>query len=176
LHAAIAEQVALLDFVDSLACPNLLLSYEKALTLPDDFVDVVMHFCDIAVEASARSRLLALIEPNRPQYIATARRRFEGLIEGVRGGQLYGWCRLTASHDPVALEVLVDDRVALSVVADTFRQDLLDAGLGTGSHGFFIGIEALQSKPDSLIRVRVARQGTELGNSGTRLCDFGTSA
>jgi hypothetical protein len=176
LRTVIADQAALLDFIGSLACPNLLLSYEKALTLPDDFVDVILRFCDIALDAAARARLRAVIEPNRPQYIATARRRFEGLIEGVRGTQLYGWCRLTASPDPVTLDILVDDRVALSIIADTFRQDLLDAGMGAGSHGFVVGVDMLQACPDSVIRVRVARHGIELGNSGTRLCDFGSSA
>jgi hypothetical protein len=175
LRDVASDQVAMLMFVEQLTCPNLLLSYEKALTFPHDFIDAIMRFCGMP-ESPLHDRLVGLIELNRPRYLASARRRFDGLIEGVRGGQLYGWCQLTRSVEPVTLEVLVDDRVALTLVADTFRQDLLDAGIGKGSHGYFVELDALQARPDQVIRVRVARHGIELDNSGTRLCDFGASA
>lgn len=176
LHGLIAEQSAMMTFVSQLTCPSLLLSYEKVLGFPEDFVDATLRFCDIPQTDGLRARLVALIEPNRQRYIASARWRVEGLIEGVRNGQLYGWCRLTASHDPLALDVLVDGRVAVRVVAATFRQDLLDAGVGQGRHGFFIDLETLQGRPDSVIRVAVVPHGIDLHNSGTRLCDFGSAA
>jgi hypothetical protein len=62
------------------------------------------------------------------------------------------------------------------VAADIFRQDLLDAGFGEGRHGYAVPVIALQARPDSVIRVRVAAHGIELNNSGTRLCDFGSAA
>lgn len=172
----IADQAAMMAFIGELGCPSLLLSYEKMLMFPQDFIDVMLAFCDIPRRGELRARLLAVIEPNRPRYLVSARRRFDGLIEGVRSGQLYGWCALTKSPEAVTLEVLVDDRVSLTLVADTFRQDLLDAGIGEGRHGYFVPLEALQARSDSVIRVRVARHGVELDNSGTRLCDFGSAA
>ena len=176
LREVAADQTAMLAFVDRLACPNLLLSYEKALTFPQDFIATITRFCDLPQTAELRGRLIALIEPNRQRYVAHARRRYEGVIEGVRGEHLYGWCRLSQSTEPVMLEVLVDDRVVTRLTAETFRQDLLDAGIGQGSHGFFIRLDALQAQPVSLIRVRVAHHGIELDNSGKRLCDFGSAA
>jgi hypothetical protein len=176
LSDVVEQQVALLRYVGALRCPNLLLSYEKILALPHVFADLLPRFCGVPPSADLPARLVALIEPNRPNYLAVARRRFDGLIEGVRGGQLYGWCCLTRSEDPVTLEVLVDDRLALTVVADAFRQDLLDAGFGQGRHGYFVPLEKLAAQPQSAIRVRVARHHIELDNSGTRLCDFGASA
>jgi hypothetical protein len=176
LREVAADQNAMLAFVDQIACPSLLLSYEKALTFPRDFIDTIMRFCDMPHTAELGARLIALIEPNRPRYVAYARRRYEGVIEGVRGEHLYGWCRLSQSTEPVTLEVLVDDRVVTRLAADSFRQDLLDAGIGKGSHGFFIRLDALRARPESLIRVRVARYGVELDNSGKRLCDFGSAA
>jgi hypothetical protein len=176
LREVAADQNAMLAFVDQLACPSLLLSYEKALTFPPDFVDTIIRFCDLPHTAESRARLIALVEPNRQRYVAHARRRYEGVIEGVRGEHLYGWCRLSQSTEPVMLEMMVDDRVVTRLAADAFRQDLLDAGIGKGSHGFFIRLDALQARPDSLIRVRVARHGVELDNSGKRLCDFGSAA
>jgi hypothetical protein len=131
-----------------------------------------MSFCGSAL----RDRLVSLIEPNRPQYIVTARRRYEGLIEGIRDQRLYGWCWPTQTDDPITLDVLVDNRFVMRVVADTFRQDLLDASIGNGRHGFFIPVEALSAQPYSVVRVWVAEYGIELNCSGKRLCDFGSSA
>jgi hypothetical protein len=176
MRDVIADQNAMMAFISQLDCPNLLLSYEKILMFPQDFIDAMLAFCDIPCGAELRARLLATIEPNRPRYLISARRRFDGLIEGVRGGQLYGWCALTKSAEAVTLDVLVDDRVSLTLVADIFRQDLLDAGIGEGRHGYFVPLDALQARWDSVIRVRVARHGVELDNSGTRLCDFGSAA
>lgn len=176
MHDIITDQTAMIAFIGELSCPNLLLSYEKILMFPQDFIDVMLEFCGIPRSNELRARLLAMIEPNRPSYLVSARRRFDGLIEGVRGGQLYGWCALTKSPEPVTLDVLVDDRVALTLIADTFRQDLLDAGIGEGRHGYFVPLDAMDARCNSVIRVRVAHHGVELHNSGTRLCDFGPSA
>ena len=150
------------------------MSYEKALLFPRDFIDVVARFCNLSIDDMVRRKLIGEIEPNRPRYLASARRRFEGFVDGVWGGGLYGWCSLTRSPEPVALELLIDDQVALRFLADRFRQDLLDAGFGNGCHGFFINLTTLQVQPESLIRVQVARHGIELQNSGKRLCDYGT--
>ena len=117
-----------------------------------------------------------MIEPNRPHYLASARRRFDGLIEGVQSGHLYGWCHLTRSTEPVTLDVLVDDRVALTRGRGYLQTGSAGCGRRQGRHGYFVPLEALQARPDSVIRVRVARHGIELDNSGTRLCDFGASA
>jgi hypothetical protein len=170
------NQAAMMAFAEALTCPSLLLSYEKALMFPDDAIDAVLRFCAIPRTAELHARLRAVIEPNSQRYIAVARRRHEGLIEGVRSGQLYGWCRLTQSNDPLTLDVFVDARPVMRLVADAFRQDLLDAGLGHGRHGFFIDLASLPARPDSVIRVAVAGFGVELENSGTRLGDFASAA
>jgi hypothetical protein len=173
LRDAVADLSSLMAFVSALKCPYLLLSYEKALTAPRDFINVLMRFIDIPCDDELRDRLLGMIELNRPNYLASARRRFDGLVEGVHSGHLYGWCQLTRSAEPVVLDVLVDDRVALSVIAGAFRQDLLDAGVGDGSHGYFVPLEALRARPDSVIRVKVSRHDIELDNSGRRLSHYG---
>jgi len=176
LRNAMQDLDELVAFIDRNRCPSLLLSYEKALMLPGDFVDAVMQFCNIPRSAALRSRLIGMIEPNRSNYIAGARRRYEGLIERVIDGHLHGWCQLTQSAVPVPLEVLVDGEVRLRLLANGFRQDLRDARIGDGSHGFSIAVEALRAQPDAVIRVRVAGHGIELGNSGRRLAAFAVAA
>lgn len=112
-------------------------------------------------------------EPDRPRSIVGERGRYEGFIDGVSDGLLHGWCRMAGSASPVNLDVLVDQRVVLSVAAATFRQDLLEAGIGEGKHGFAIALGALQAGPKSVIRVRIAGETIELTNSGRTLLEFG---
>ena len=176
LHQVTADQQAMLAYVDMLACPSLLVSYEKALMAPGESIEALMRFCGIPMNDEGRVRLAAVVEPGRRRYVEGARRRYEGTIDCVLGGALHGWCRLTRSTDPVELEVFADDQLVTRVVADVFRQDLLDAGIGAGRHGFTIPLGGMMATPDAVIRIKVARHGVELGNSGKRLRDFAAGA
>ena len=172
LRDAMTDLNAMMDFVAALQCPTLLLSYEKALTLRDDFVGAIMQFCDLPQNEALRARLAGVIEPGRPDYVAGARRRYEGILEGVQGDSLYGWCRLTHTTDPVALDVLVDGTPVLRLSAGVFRQDLQDAGIGQGSHGFCIPLDQLNAGADAVIGIKVADHDVWLGNSGRRLSEL----
>ncbi len=172
LRDAADDLAAMVEFVEQLNCPLLLLSYEKALMFPADFVDAVLRFGDLPRGVALCERLIGLIEPNRKDYINVARRQYTGLIEGIADGFLCGWSRLTGSADPVALELLADERLVLAFQAAEFRQDLLDARFGTGSHGFSIDLGALDLPLDAVIRVRVVASGQELENSGRRLAMY----
>jgi hypothetical protein len=162
LRQAVNEQADLTTFVEQLRCPSLLLSYEKSLIFPGDFVDAMMGFCGLPQSPVLRERLIRLIEPNRQAYIAGVRRTYEGHIEGFTNGFLYGWCRLTGTSDPVTLELFADDRAVLSFVADLFRQDLLDARIGNGHHGFSLDLNKLGLRSDAVLRIKVATHGIEL--------------
>lgn len=172
LRSAVDEQAELVAFVERLQCPTLLLSYEKSLVFPDDFIEAILEFCGLPRSDALREKLVNLVEPNRQTYIARVRRRYGGVIDGVTNGFLYGWCRLTGVDEPVPLDLLVDDQPVLSFNADVFRQDLLDTGFGTGRHGFYIDLAKLPVRPDSVIRVRVANHTVDLDNSGHRMKSY----
>lgn len=169
LRSVVEAFDAMVGFVERLQCPTLLLSYEKALIFPADFVDGLLRFCGLPRSNELRDRLIGLIEPNRPTYIKAARRRFDGVIDGIANGCLCGWCKLTGAAEPVALELWVDDQRVGNCRADLFRQDLLDAGLGTGRHAFSIDLRTLDLRLEGVVRVRVAEHGVELQNSGRTL-------
>jgi hypothetical protein len=171
LPSSIAGQSALMEFIGQLSCPNLLLSYEKTLSSSEDLIDLIHRFCDIPPSAALGTRMLAIIEPNRPRYLATARRPFGGLIEGVRDGQLYGWCWPLRLPEPVTLDVLVDGRLVLTRFG---RTGLMPA---SATAGMAISSGSRHCRRGrTQIRVRVARYGVALVNSGTRLCDFDSAA
>jgi hypothetical protein len=99
--------------------------------------------------------------------VLTSKRAFEGHLEGVRDGRLYGWARHIGDLTPVLLDLLIDDRLAATFQAVEFRDDLLAAGVGNGSHGFFVDLGEHRVKDGSVIRVRVNRRAFELANSGS---------
>jgi hypothetical protein len=169
LRDAVGHLAALVTYIGSISAPSLLLSYEKALIRPGDFVDALLLFCGLPSDAALRARLIGLVEPDRKAYLSRARRIYRGRIDCVAHGCVFGWCQRIGSNDPVRLDLFLDDRRVTSFLADVFLQNLLDAQVGTGAHGFVVALTGLQAKPDAIIRVGVAGRVIELENSGQRL-------
>lgn len=172
LREAVRQLDALVTFIGKANASSLLLSYEKALLFPGDFVDTLMQFAGLPNNPVLRARLASLVEPNRREYLTHARRIYQGRIDGVVGGNLLGWCQLLGSNEPVRLDLFIGDRLARSFLADVFRQDLLDARIGEGAHGFGVELAGLGARPNAIIRVRVAGRPIELDNSGQRLARY----
>jgi hypothetical protein len=157
------------QFVRASRLPFLLLSYEKALLFPQVFVDSILSYCGITLEAQRRADLLRQIQPNRALYVLTSKRAFDGHLEGVLDGKLYGWARHIGRLEPVLLDLLIDDRLAATFMASEFRGDLLEANLGNGNHAFFLDLAEHDVNDNSMIRVRINGRTFELANSGKSL-------
>lgn len=68
-----------------------------------------------------------------------AARSVEGVFDGVDEYVAHGWARaLDEPERRVVVEILDGDSVVGRGVADLYREDLRDAGIGEGSHGFRI--------------------------------------
>lgn len=165
-------QDGLLHFMRRTGCPALLLSYEKALIAPHAMIDTLLSFCGLSVPPERRERLLAAVRPNRPEYLDIANSEFEGTIDGLMDGQLYGWCRQVDRIDPQRVDVLANGILLQSVLADRFREDLARSGIGNGCHGFLVDLLPYRLSPDTILRVRVRDRVVELTNSGRRLGAF----
>ena len=83
-----------------------------------------------------------------------------GWIEGIDGDRVAGWAQSEGCPDaPVCLDVLVDGVVVAQVVAETFRSDLLAAGIGNGHHAFEV---RLTTSPSGNLAVRRSADHAEL--------------
>jgi SAM-dependent methyltransferase len=101
----------------------------------------------------------------------------EGYLDWIDGEQIAGWAWDEAHPgSPVKLDVYDGDRFLATVLADAFRQDLLDAGKGNGKHGFSYTIPySLRDGKVHAIRVKDSGTGIELLRSGTTVyCDVPT--
>lgn len=172
LRDAVSQLEALVTYIDSASVPSLLLSYEKALIFPEGFIDALLRFSGVPGDAALRARLIGVVEPNRPDYLSRARRLYRGRIDGIAHGCVFGWCQRIGSNDPVRLDLFINDRPVASFLADVFRQNLLNAGVGAGAHGFAVALTDLQARPDAILHVRVAGRVVELDNGGQRLDSY----
>jgi autotransporter passenger strand-loop-strand repeat protein len=136
---------------------------------------VAARFCAPRVEEgeileAVRSRLALrgnAMEPDTAQQGAVERGWLPRYLDCVRRDQIAGWARDAAVPDrPVKLRVLDNDVTIGEVVADRYRADLQQAGIGDGRHGFEFRIPGgLSPLVRHVIRVRRARDGRELVNS-----------
>ncbi len=82
---------------------------------------------------------------------AASQGELRGWVEGVTSDALWGWALDAGAPDaPVCLHVLADGCVIGRVLANRFRADLRDAGLGCGRHAFHFeapkGVDFLRSR------------------------------
>lgn len=158
--------VSLIAFAQRAGCPTLMVSYEKAITAPEAFLRSLLPFCGIDETPDLMDRLMGVVEPNNPAYLATANTQFTGYVEGVLSGQVYGWCRQWDTLTPVSLDVFADDRLLMTVLADHHRADLAANGIGNGDHGFYVDLNGRDLPPDAVLRIRPHRRSVELEGSG----------
>lgn len=167
LSAAMEDLQAMLCFAQGLTCPVLLVSYEKAVRQPARLISRLLDFCGIELEQAAQQRLLGLVEPERPAYLQSARRRFDGYIDAIRDNTLTGWACQCDVPLPVTVTVFRDDVAVTECRADQLRQDLLQSGIGSGRHGFALSLDGLGFRNDSRVTVRIEGRNFALNKSGS---------
>ena len=65
-----------------------------------------------------------------------------GNLEIAETHRVAGWAQDSAAPErPVELEILADGEVVARVIANAYRRDLEDAGLGSGRHAFSLALD-----------------------------------
>lgn len=87
-----------------------------------------------------------------------------GSFDGFEGRYVIGWARDPVNGElPVAVDIVADNRSVPGGVADLYRGDLAEAGIGQGKHAFRVAlpIELCDGEPHE-IGVRVGQHGVLL--------------
>jgi hypothetical protein len=156
----------LVEFLKSVDCPTLVVSYEKTILHPEEAVRALMEFAQLQLSEDMLNQLVALIHPEDGAYARIAARSFRGNIDGIFDGHLIGWCLEEGESRPVLLDLLLDGVAIHTIRADTFRDDLRDAGIGGGHHGFDIDTAPFNLAPGAILAVRVSGRTFQLPGSG----------
>jgi hypothetical protein len=106
----------------------------------------------------------ALATQPEPALAATS---LIGSVDRVDPAEISGWAWDPACPDvAVEIEILDDDVVVLKICADQLRSDLVQAGAGSGRHGFFLkNLAGVFPLSRHRVRVRRAADGIDLPGS-----------
>jgi hypothetical protein len=161
------ENVAeLTTYVAGIAAPVLLISYEKALWHADHMIDAICTFCGLTPINEQKAAALAAITPSGEAYIYSTQLVVLGQIDNICGTTLRGWCCFSGLTDAVEIEVIADGRPIGVHLAQDYRKDLLDAGIGLGCHAFHVDLTEVDIHPSTMISVRPSGRTVVLPNSG----------
>lgn len=93
------------------------------------------------------------LEQPAAEQLPTVESELQGCFEGVINGQACGWVLDPLQPEKrVEVELLCDDEVVACATADLEREDLAEATLGDGRHGFRLSLDAslFDGRPHSL--------------------------
>lgn len=173
LRTTARQQQELVEAVLSTKSPVLLMSYEKCLAFPTSAIKAVASFCGAELDDEQVAQLLPVISANDAGYIRGSRAVYEGHIDRLVNGTLFGWARRVDVEQELNVEILVNDTVVAKGLAATERPDLAASGIGSGRYGFAIKLPA-GFPPGVAIQARVVRTNFWLkgsGSSAERLAD-----
>ena len=92
--------------------------------------------------------------------LPTAGMELRGSVDGANGPVVRGWAQDPARPEvPVCLDLVQGDKVVARVVANAFRADLREAGLGSGRHAFRAELPHI----GGTVEVRRSADGASLG-------------
>lgn len=96
-----------------------------------------------------------------------------GNLDKVEGSVVYGWAFNEQNpEERVEVTVLIDGSIVAEGIADVFREDLKQAGIGDGRHGFEIKLPYNPFiKGDHELRVIIKKTGKDLNNSPMKVKD-----
>jgi VCBS repeat-containing protein len=168
-HSVIyAEGAASESFVDD----DSRAMFQNAHTFPELYPDArptSAVYCLPRVEDGEElERLRALVNAHAGLSRASAALpALLGYLDRAADGLVEGWAQVDGHPEaPVCLEIWIAGKLATTVLANRYRKDLQEAGLGSGRHGFSM---ALKVAPGDAVEVRRALDGAVLGWSDARV-------
>lgn len=174
MRNALSDYEKILNFLKEHNPPALLLSYEKAVGNPENFIRSLVTFCglDSSVKPVQISSAVSSIKPSPKEYlIKTSAIDNIGYLDIANSSYIAGWASFDKTDRTVELELFVNDKKVCDFIPKQFRGDILEKGLHpTGYCGYQIDFpsDSYPSEGD-LVSVRFKDTGMDLRNSPKRI-------
>jgi len=149
----------------------LLVSYEKLLQNPKEFVSQVIAFCNLKANPEQYQSAIEFISPSPRDYVESSRiNRTRGRLDIVNNKHILGWAQYMSQRNKTpTISILVNEQEILQVKANNFRQDLLDMKISPdGCCAFELKtqqVTQLKLKPGDSVRAKVIDDIVDLSNS-----------
>jgi hypothetical protein len=115
----------MIRFLSEVDCYALLVSYDKALSEPKNFVNSLISFYDINASESQISSAISFIRKDPIDYLISSRiLDINGRIDTVSQNTVEGWAFRKESKDPVQVDIYLNKKVIGKAIANLPRSDL----------------------------------------------------
>lgn len=166
MHRALEQYAKTLEFLRSRPLYAMLVSYEKAMRDPTNFVSELIAFLNIEPTNEQVQRAIAFIAPNPVDYLDASRiTKAEGRLGGITGRKVYGWARLVHSKKYATVEIYINDIKVGLTEANIPYQDLFEKYGQNCGYEYEMPLD-LSIFDGDMIRARVANEIRDLENSG----------
>lgn len=149
--------------------PCLLISYEKAIKNPERLVEKIVQFLHLRPSENMLCEAIKSVLPENPSYRNMfVSQQILGRVDGLEDHYIFGWAVLKGDLKPIELELWVNGSLVETFLADIFRPDLKEHGIGEGNHAFKISFGSyLIPDETNLLDVRIAGSRDSLLGSPT---------
>jgi len=165
MELALRQYSRTLEFLRKQPVHAMMVSYEKAMAEPANFVKELVQFCGVQVGEEQLCQAKAFITPNPEQYLDASRiTKAQGRLGGLANGQIYGWARLLHSKKPASVDLFMNDKKIGTVVANLPRPDLMERFNQACAYNFELPKGIVVNAGD-VLRARVVNEVHDLENS-----------
>ena len=165
MRQALHQYARTLEFIARSRPSGMLVSYEKALRYPNDFISSLVTFCGLSPSEQQVRAAVTFIEPEPGAYLDASRlNKAQGRVGGIRDGQVIGWARYVHKQTSAEVHIFVNDELVGTSIADRSRKDLEDRFKEPCAFAFPLP-EGFRMNPGDVLRARVADDVFDLKNS-----------
>lgn len=162
MEESVRQYATLIEFLRMTQRRALLISYEKAIQQPKEFVKALADFVQIS-DIRLHAAAIAVVQPNHEAYMDLSRSWvWRGRVEQLSAARVTGWAFYQGRDEPVTIEVAVNGRPVADGRADIPRSDLLGRH-ASGRCGYEIDLPRLRQW--DVVTVRIAGERRDLHGS-----------
>ncbi|WP_324732128.1 hypothetical protein [Pseudomonas paeninsulae] len=165
MQRALNQYAGTLVFLSETSAPAMLLSYDKVLADPVNFVNSLVAFCRLIPSANQIKSAVDFVRPDPQDYLEASRiTKAQGWVDKISNRSIYGWARYVHSEAPAVVEFFLNDVSIGKIIADMPRADLLTKFKKPCAFVYEI-TDALDFKRGDVVRARVLHEVRDLNNS-----------
>ena len=169
MQNALRQYENVLKFLKKGKYHAMLVSYDKAVSYPEDLVTSLISFYKLSPNQNQIAEGISFIKPNSDAYLdATRITKAHGCLDGIQCQRIFGWARYIHAKKTATVEIFLNNKVIGTVMANQSREDL-DKKFGTPCAYFFDLPKNIEINSGDMIRARVTDEVRDLENSPMKI-------
>jgi len=165
MERALKQYGNCLEFLHKSNHHAMLISYDKAVSNPENLINQLKEFYDLSPSAQQLEAAIAFVKPNPTDYLDASRiTKAHGRLGGLQNRTVYGWAKFLHKEQSATVEIYLNDSKLGETIANKNRADLQEK-FGVSCAYYFNLPETVQIKIGDSLRARVVSEVIDLDNS-----------